>query len=253
MVAAAAAGATHVELWDGVHEIVSLVDGVLTFTPAADLPEGMDDDAVFTLIEPRAALVIPADLAEAGCGTAAPRPGLRGRVEWQETESRATTERANDAEVPLVERSDVLRPDARSQDDKRSIREADPQVGVSIGQLGCFPGGTRPPLDQVGACADIVAKGAHRSRAPARRGKVIGFSEHERCRHELFVEPFVPLERLAMTAIGTVEKRVDEGGVEDDHSPPKPVSARWRSTSSATSPGPRARPIAVIRGRSLRP
>jgi len=42
----------------------------------------------------------------------------------------------------------------------------------------------------------------------------------------------------------------DDGRVENGHSSPMPVSARWRSTSWATSPGSCATPIAVMRGRS---
>lgn len=48
-------------------------------------------------------------------------PGLRWRVERQEPKGLGTAERADDAEVPLVERSDVIRPDAGSEDDQRII------------------------------------------------------------------------------------------------------------------------------------
>jgi len=152
-----------------------------------------------------------------------PRPRV---VEWQEPECISGREWDDRAEVSLVERRDVRRSDASRQRNERRVGQPDPERAVPIGDIRGLPWGARPPVDPVGTSAHVIPECAHGVHSPSRRGQVVGFCQDERCRHQFIVKARVPVASLAVQVVGSVEQGVDDRCVENDHSMPKPVSAR---------------------------
>src|SRR5207302_1039495 len=106
----------------------------------------------------------------------------------------------------------------------------------------------RPPDDFVSSGPQVRPPSSTRGVAGTRTGEVVDFGQHERRCREQWLFGRIPVGNAPMPRIRAVEEGVDDRRVDRDHSLPKPVSRRCRSTFAATSPGPSPTPMAVTTG-----
>ena len=129
------------------------------------------------------------------------------RVGRQESECLAAAQGSHSSEVPLVKRRDVQGAQSFGKGHQRSIREPEPGICVSLGDLHRRRDRARPPLEEICARSKIGTERAERFPATTRSDKMVDLRNDHRRRREIVMCIIDPSSDGLVVVVGRVHVR----------------------------------------------